>query len=266
MTAGNVTDAPDKISEGAAERNRTVATTGCGILSLSMLPFSCKEEQDQIGNTVPIGKLCLQDNCKAKLPESETCIYRENKIFSRNSILVKIYLAAVQSLVSKFFFWIHFNFNVFISNDVVEWHVYFSNRNLNLGLKKKKKNVSELRKQHFSIRICFIFMVQWLKQYRNLTCKTEFISQCLSEGRTYGAVSFFNQIKYFSGHRVLQTLNTIHFTLFHRLIRHNLNLSYKQFLLKKHMEDKKNSSIKLKALIIFFFFLNKDILRNVSKW
>lgn len=33
------------------------------------------------------------------------------------------------------------------------------------------------------------------------------------------------------------------------------------------MEDKKNSSIKLKALIIIIFFslLNKDSLRNVSK-
>lgn len=139
MTAGNITYTPDKISEGAAKWNRTVATTGCGILSLFMLQFSCKEEQDQIGNTLPIGKLCLQDNCKAKPPESEMCIYRENKIFSRNSILVKIYLAAVRSLVSKFFFWIHLNFNVFISNEVVEWHAYFSNWNLNLSLKKKRK-------------------------------------------------------------------------------------------------------------------------------
>lgn len=172
------------------QKETTLGTTGmkgCGILSPSVLQVSHKKKQDQIGKILSIGKLYPQDNYKAKPAESETRTYRKKKqILNRNSVPVKIYLVLVESLGSKFFFWIHFSFNVFINNEEVEWNVSSSNRNLNLSLKKKKKKkISELGKQHFSTRICFIFTVQWLKQYRNLTCKTEFISQCLSEGNTY---------------------------------------------------------------------------------
>lgn len=111
--AGNATDAPDKISEGAAKRERTAGTTGtkgCGILSPSTLQVSRKEKQGQGGKILSAGTLYPQDNYKAKPAESETCTYREKKqIFSRNSVPVKqrkkkINFVLVQSLGSKFFF------------------------------------------------------------------------------------------------------------------------------------------------------------------
>ena len=82
VTAGNITDAPEKISEGAAKGNRTAGTrgmTGCRILSPSTSQVSHKKKQDQTGKILSIGKLYRQGNSKAKPPESETCTQQGKK-------------------------------------------------------------------------------------------------------------------------------------------------------------------------------------------
>lgn len=95
MTADNVMDAPDQMSEGAAKRNTAVVTTGCRILSHPILQQTAGSNWQHTAHR----KAYLQGNCKPEPPGSETRTYQKYKYLAE-VVSAKMYLAPVQLLRS----------------------------------------------------------------------------------------------------------------------------------------------------------------------
>ena len=95
VTADNVMDAPDQMSEGAAKRNTAVVTTGCRILSHPILQQTAGSNWQHTAHR----KAYLQGNCKPEPPGSETRTYQKYKYLAE-VVSAKMYLAPVQLLRS----------------------------------------------------------------------------------------------------------------------------------------------------------------------
>lgn len=73
VTADNVMDAPDQMSEGAAKRNTAVVT------GFSPIPY-CNKQQDQTGNTLPTGKLTYKGIVNLSLQDQKHVLIKNTNI------------------------------------------------------------------------------------------------------------------------------------------------------------------------------------------